>query len=261
MSAPEWGTTNLVVAYGSRLALDDVTLRVPAGAVTAVVGGDGAGKTTLLRAMVGAVSAQAGIVQRPAPKRIGYVAGNVGVYVDLTVTENLAFAGGAYGLRGDALLRRATALIAAINLKGAESRLAGHLSGGMRQKLAFAMAVIHEPELLVLDEPTTGVDPLSRAELWRLIAGAAAGGAAVLFATTYLDEAERAASVLVLNAGRALLSGSPEQIVATIPGKLWTLPAARRQTSALLPGAEVATIASGRPTARSPRRRRPCSPI
>jgi ABC-2 type transport system ATP-binding protein len=93
----------------------------------------------------------------------------------------------------------------------------------MRQKLAFAMAVIHQPVLLVLDEPTTGVDPVSRAVLWRLIAGAAAGGAGILFSTTYLDEAERADSVLVLDAGRTLLNDTPERIIATVPGGLYEL--------------------------------------
>jgi ABC-2 type transport system ATP-binding protein len=96
----------------------------------------------------------------------------------------------------------------------------------MRQKLAFALAVLHEPQLLILDEPTTGVDPVSRAELWRLIAGAAAGGAGVLFATSYLDEAERARTVLVLDRGRELLSGDPDAITAALPGGMFTVPIA-----------------------------------
>ena len=102
----------------------------------------------------------------------------------------------------------------------ARDRLAGHLSGGMRQKLGVIAAMLHQPALLVLDEPTTGVDPVSRADLWSLIARAAAEGAAVVFATSYLDEAERAAHVLVLAGGRELAAGSPEQIVAAMPGRL-----------------------------------------
>src|SRR4029450_4899425 len=100
----------------------------------------------------------------------------------------------------------------------ARDRRAGGLSGGMRQKLAMAMAVAHEPELLVLDEPTTGVDPVSRAELWRPLAPGGARGAAVVVATPYLDEAERAATVLVLDRGRALLAGTPDEVVAAITG-------------------------------------------
>ena len=214
----QWGVEGLTVRYGAHTALDGVSLAVPGGAVTAVVGGDGAGKTTLLRALAGAGRPAGGVVRRPPAAGIGYVTGTTGVYVDLTVSENLAFAGSAYGLHGAALRERAGQLLADVGLTGAEQRLAGRLSGGMRQKLAFAMAVIHQPALLVLDEATTGVDPVSRADLWRLIAGAAAGGAGVLFATTYLDEAERAATVLVLDAGHALLSGTPQEIVAAVPG-------------------------------------------
>jgi ABC-2 type transport system ATP-binding protein len=147
------------------------------------------------------------------------------VYHDLTTAQNLAFAGSAYGLGGAALRERAAQLLAATELAPAADRLAGQLSGGMRQKLAFAMAVLHRPDLLILDEPTTGVDPVSRAELWRLVAGQAAAGAAVLFSTTYIDEAERAAWVLVLESGGTLLQGSPESLTAALPGAVFALPA------------------------------------
>jgi ABC-2 type transport system ATP-binding protein len=223
VSTALWGVEDLVVDYRSRRALDGVTLAIPAGAVTAVVGGDGAGKTTLLRAMVGGVRPTSGSVRRPAAERVGSLSGSAGVYGDLTVGENLAFAGGAYGVRGEELRARSARLLAATGLQAAATRLAGRLSGGMRQKLAFAMATLHEPELLVLDEPTTGVDPVSRADLWRLLAGAAAAGAAVLFSTTYSDEAERAGDVLVLDAGRTLLSGPPDAVVAALPGLLCSL--------------------------------------
>ncbi len=107
----------------------------------------------------------------------------------------------AYGIRGDELARRTGDLMERTGLRGAETRLAGRLSGGMHQKLAFALAMLHGPELLILDEPTSGVDPVSRAELWGIIAAAAAGGAAIVVATTYMDEAERASAVLVLDDG------------------------------------------------------------
>jgi ABC-2 type transport system ATP-binding protein len=213
-----WGCRRLGVRYGATTALDEVTFELAAGTVAAVVGGDGAGKTTLLRALAGTVRPAAGTVRRPPERRLGYVSAGPGVWTDLTVDENLSFSGRAYGLDADELERRVGGLLERTGLAEARARLAGQLSGGMRQKLALAMAVAHEPELLILDEPTTGVDPLSRAELWRLLAAAAAGGAAVVVATTYLDEAERAGSVLVLDRGRSLLSGTPEEVVAATPG-------------------------------------------
>jgi ABC-2 type transport system ATP-binding protein len=213
-----WGLSNVEVRFGHRTALAGVSLRATAGAVVAVVGGDGAGKSTLLRTLAGLRAPNAGRVMRPPARDIGFVSAGAGVYVDLTVTENLDFVAGAYGLRGARLETRAAPLLARAGLDGARDRLAGRLSGGMRQKLAFVLAVVHDPSLLVLDEPTTGVDPVSRADIWRLIAGAAASGAAVVIATTYLDEAERAANVLVLDDGRALATGTPDEIVARLPG-------------------------------------------
>ena len=221
-----WGVRDLCVRYGRHLAVEGVTLAVPRRAVTAVVGGDGAGKSTLLRTLAGALRPASGTVSRPPARRIGYVSAASGVYTDLTVDENVAFVGRAYGLRRAQFQGRAAPLLARAGLADARARLAGRLSGGMRQKLAFVLAVLADPELLVLDEPTTGVDPVSRADIWRLIAGAAAQGAAVVLSTTYLDEAERAAHVLVLDRGRALLSGSPEQVMASVPGALYDLPPA-----------------------------------
>jgi ABC-2 type transport system ATP-binding protein len=234
VSIGDWGVSGLSVSYGRRPALVNVTLAVPGGAITAVVGSDGSGKTTLARALAGALKPSAGTVRRPSSRHIGYVSAAAGVYRDLTVDENLEFTGGAYGRRGAALRERAAQLLTRTDLTDAHDRLAGDLSGGMRQKLAFAMAVLHEPELLILDEPTTGVDPVSRAELWRLIAGAAAGGTGVLFATSYLDEAERASMVLVLDRGHELVSGDPAAIVAALPGAVFTVPvtAAREEQPA-----------------------------
>jgi ABC-2 type transport system ATP-binding protein len=190
------------VRYGPRTALDAVTLEVEPGQVTAVIGGDGAGKTTLLRALAGVVKPAAGLVLRPDRRRIGYIAGASGVYDDLSVDENVAFVAAAYGITGEERDRRVAELFTRTGLGGTGDRLAGRLSGGMRQKLAFALALLHRPELLVLDEPTTGVDPVSRAELWGMIAESAAAGAAVIVSTTYLDEARRAATVLLLEDGR-----------------------------------------------------------
>jgi ABC-2 type transport system ATP-binding protein len=223
-TTPSYGVDGLTVAYHGRVALAGVDLEVPAGTVTAVVGGDGAGKTSLLRALVGALPAERGRVRRPPSTQIGYLSAGPGVWRDLTVAENLEFTGTAYGLGGRERRERAGRLLARTGLADAADRLGGQLSGGMRQKLALAMALLHEPALLVLDEPTTGVDPVSRAELWRLVAGAAAAGAAVVLATTYLDEAERAAWVLVLDQGDPLLAGAPDELVGGVPGMMFDSP-------------------------------------
>lgn len=208
------------VRYGRRLALDQVTFQARPGQVSAVVGGDGAGRSTLLRCLGGALAPSLGTVRRPPRRDIGYLPASSGTYPDLTVAENLAFRAAAYQLPAAATAERSAAFLARAGLTGARDRLAGRLSGGMRQKLGVIAAMLTSPALLVLDEPTTGVDPVSRADLWSLIARAAADGAAVVVATSYLDEAERAAHVLVLDAGSQLAAGTPEQIVAAMPGRL-----------------------------------------
>jgi ABC-2 type transport system ATP-binding protein len=191
-----------------------VSLVVERGAVAAVVGGDGAGKSTLLRCFTGELQPSRGHVERPDKHLVGYMPSTSGTWRDLAVAENVEFVATAFGVRPDAVKDRCARLLDQAGLSGARDRLARHLSGGMRQKLGFCMAMVHTPELLVLDEPTTGVDPVSRVELWRMIAQAAADGAAVLLATTYLDEAERASSVLVLDDGVRLLTGTPASLVA-----------------------------------------------
>jgi ABC-2 type transport system ATP-binding protein len=274
-----FGVRDCTVRFGRTLALDAVSLDVAPGQVTAVVGGDGAGKSTLLRLFAHRVSAASGDVRSIERARLGYQPATSGVWPTLTVAENVAFVGRSFGMsparirsRGDELLERA-------GLAGARRRLGSALSGGMRQKLGFVLAILHEPDLVLLDEPSTGVDPVSRVELWRLIAATAAGdgvspdaadrsaadrsaadraaadraaavsgaregdptggsgdggpaggsgaghsthgaqgATAVLMATTYLDEAQRAASVLALDGGRMLAVGTPDEVVASVPG-------------------------------------------
>ncbi len=218
--ATTWGATGLTVRYGKKTALSDVTLRAPAAQVTAVVGGDGAGKTTLLSCLAGSLAPTRGTIAKPAKERIGYLPSSSGIYPDLTVTENLDFRATAYKMSRQAAGERAEEYLDRAGLADATRRLAGQLSGGMRQKLAVIAAMLPQPELLVLDEPTTGVDPVSRSGLWWLIARAAAEGCAVVLATTYLDEAERCASVLVLDEGTALAAGTSDEIVAAMPGVL-----------------------------------------
>jgi ABC-2 type transport system ATP-binding protein len=212
------GAYDLTVRYGSVVALDEVSIEVVPGQVHAVVGGDGAGKTTLLRALAGIGVPHSGTLRLPAAGRTGYVPPAGGVFGDLSVAENVEFVADAYGLRSWS--DRAAMLLERAGLADFGSRLAAQLSGGQRRKLAGSMALLPRPELLVLDEVTTGVDPVSRLDLWRLIASAAAGGAAVVVATTYLDEAERAADVVLLHDGRVLGAGAPRQLIAAMPGSL-----------------------------------------
>lgn len=213
-----FGVENITVRLGKVTALRDVSVDVPAGRVTAIVGGDGAGKTTLLRTLAGLAEPNSGSVRRPGVDRLGYLPTGAGSWKDLTVEENIAFVGGAYGLTGALLAGRADPILERAGLADVKDRLAGHLSGGMRTKLGFSLAMLHTPDLLILDEPTTGVDPVSRVELWRMISETVADGAAVVMATTYMDEAERAASVVLLGNGRVLLSGRPDDLVGAMPG-------------------------------------------
>lgn len=213
-----YGVSDVSVAFGDLTVLDGVSLDAAPGRITAVVGGDGAGKSTLLRALVGRIVPESGEVRAPQPTKIGYQPSSGGSWPDLTVAENLAFVGRMYGLDDARLTRRSAFLLQRSGLTEATDRLSSRLSGGMRTKLGFCLAMIHEPELLVLDEPSTGVDPVSRIELWRLLSETAAAGTTVVLATTYLDEGERASSVLVLERGRVLLSGEPSEVVASSPG-------------------------------------------
>jgi ABC-2 type transport system ATP-binding protein len=237
------------VRFGETLALDDVTLEVEPGSVVAVVGGDGAGKTTLLRSLVGRVQLERGEVDAPPPLSIGYLTATSGSWPSLTVAQNMDFVGGIYGLSGTALTSRRDELLGRASLLDVVDRLASQLSGGMRRKLGFSMAMLHDPLLLVLDEPSTGVDPVSRVDLWRLVSEAAAAGAAVVMSTTYLDEAERAASLLALDGGRTLASGTLQEVLDSYEGVVartttprrrpWAWRRGRAYHECWPPGAEV----------------------
>jgi ABC-2 type transport system ATP-binding protein len=202
-----WGAEDVVVRFGRRAALRGVSVAAEPGRVTVVVGGDGAGKTTLLRCVAGVLAPTAGTVTRPPRARLGYLPPGGGVYPDLSVAENLAFRAAAYRVKAPR-----SEYLEQAGLAPFSKRLAGELSGGMRRKLGVIAAMISAPGLLVLDEPTTGVDPVSRSDLWWLITKAAASGTAILMSTTYTDEAARAASILVLDEGEQLASGPPAVI-------------------------------------------------
>ncbi len=220
MSRPILQLDDVVVAFGDRVALDGVSIAAAPGAVTAVVGGDGAGKTTLLRAVVGLVPLASGSLVVPEPASIGYLPASLGSWSGLTVQENVDFVAGSYAMPTALLAARADELLTVAGLAAFRHRLARQLSGGMRRKLGVVLALLHDPELLVLDEPSTGLDPVSRVGLWRLAARTAARGRTVLMTTTYLEEAQRAAEVVVLDQGRVLVSGPPAAILDSMPGVL-----------------------------------------
>jgi ABC-2 type transport system ATP-binding protein len=224
------GVTGLTVRFGRTVALSDVSLDARPGVVTAIVGGDGAGKSTLLRVLAGRVRAEAGDVRTVGRRRFGYQPATSGVWPTLTVDENIEFVGRSDGMSAAGIRSRSGELLERAGLADARQRLGHALSGGMRQKLGFVLAILHEPELVLLDEPSTGVDPVSRVELWRLISSTAGvrndrtgARTTVILATTYLDEAQRAGSALALDAGRMLASGTPDEIIAAVPGTIYRL--------------------------------------
>ena len=216
-----WGVLGLHVEIGGKPALADVDLEIGLGQIAAVVGGDGAGKTTLARVLGRLVRPKAGRLRLPPRRSVGYQPASSGSWPDLTVVENLKFVADSHRMPTAQARSRLDELIAATGLDGATDRLAANLSGGMRQKLGVAMALVARPEMLVLDEPTTGVDPVSRSELWRLVSQQAAEGTAIVMTTTYLDEAARAGSILALESGRAVAKGGLEEIRRGVPGEIY----------------------------------------
>ncbi|MCV2393590.1 ABC transporter ATP-binding protein [Actinotalea sp. M2MS4P-6] len=213
-----WGLHEVTVRFGHQVALDQVSVEAVPGHVIGLVGGDGAGKTTVLRTLVGEVVPASGTVRAPDAHRIGYLPASAGSWAELSVQENVDFVGQSFGLSRTDLGERADRLLERAGLDAARNRLARQLSGGMRRKLGFCLAMLAGPDLLVLDEPSTGVDPVSRVELWRMVSEAAAAGTAVVMSTTYLDEAERCGELVVLDEGHTLVSGPPADALQAMVG-------------------------------------------
>ena len=213
-------------------ALDDVSLVVEHGALTALVGPDGAGKTTLIRLAAGLMEADAGVLQvlgvdvkadpQNVQSRIGYMPQRFGLYEDLSVQENLDLYADLHGVTAEERRERYPRLMEMTALGRFTGRLAGRLSGGMKQKLGLACTLVRSPELLLLDEPTVGVDPLSRRELWEIILQLVTErGLTVLVSTSYLDEAERCGRVIVLHEGHVLAQGRPSDVSGVAEGRVF----------------------------------------
>ena len=220
MTATALEIADLRFTYGEQPVLTGVTLRVAPGEIYGVVGADGAGKTTLLQLAVGQLSPQDGCIRvlgreatDPALRdEIAYMPQGFGLYPDLTVQENLDFFADLHGLPRMVARERIVELLRRTGLAGFEGRRANNLSGGMMQKLALACALVSQPKAMFLDEPTTGVDPVSRRAFWRLLNGVRAEGVAILYATANMDEAERCDRVGLLHAGRLERQGTPLEL-------------------------------------------------
>jgi len=227
-------------SFGATRAVDGVSLNVQAGEAYGLVGPDGAGKTTTLRLLVGALSADSGAavvsgydVQKQTEQAragLGYLAQRFSLYGDLTVFENLQFFGQVRGVSGAAFQKRAAELFTFVGLTGFEKRRADQLSGGMKQKLGLACALVHRPNVLLLDEPTGGVDPVTRQDFWQLIIRVLAEGAAVIVSTPYMDEAARCSRLGFMHTGRLLVEGSPRELMASMSGRVLELAAQPKNT-------------------------------
>jgi len=215
-------TQGLTRRFGRFTAVDSVSLTVPEGTVMGLLGPNGAGKTTLIRMLLGSLTPTAGTGRvlghdlrtgaEQIRQKVGYMSQRFSLYRDLTVAENLAFFGRVYGLRGDALAQRQEELLTWAGLADQRRTVAGDLGGGMRQRLAFACAILHRPRLLLLDEATSGVDPASRRRFWDLIYDLADGGTTVLVTTHYMDEAAHCDRLAMMNAGRLVAVGTPQEL-------------------------------------------------
>jgi ABC-2 type transport system ATP-binding protein len=230
MGTPALALDRVHKKYGSVVAVRDLSLSVERGEMFGLIGPDGAGKTTTIRLMCGLIASDAGTVRvlgrdpvrehRLVTQSLGYLSQRFSLYGDLSVEENIAFFADIHGLSlvDPRIRERRERLLELTQLTPFRDRLADRLSGGMKQKLALICTLIHEPAVIILDEPTTGVDPVSRREFWMLLSGLLAQGITILMATPYLDEAERCSRVALLHEGSLIALDTPASLRAELPG-------------------------------------------
>lgn len=223
-------TENLTRKFGDLVAVDGLNLEIGQGEIFGLVGPDGAGKTTTIRmlaAIMDPTEGQATVAgydtmkQAEAIKhRIGYMAQQFNLYADLSVQENLDFFADIFGVRGRERKERITQLLNFARLTEFTNRRAAHLSGGMKKKLALACSLIHRPEILYLDEPTTGVDPVSRREFWDILSDLHIEGVTILVSTPYMDEAERCSRIGLIYRGQIIVCDTPDRVKGLVEGEL-----------------------------------------
>jgi ABC-2 type transport system ATP-binding protein len=228
--APIVSVDGLIKRFAEIAAVDGQSFAVNRGEIFGLVGPDGAGKTTTMRMLAGVLPPDTGsiivdgvdIVANPeeGKQHISYMPQRFGLYEDLTVDENIRFYADLFEVAADVRKERAERLLTASAMSQFRSRLAGQLSGGMKQKLGLTCALVHTPKILLLDEPTTGVDPVSRRDFWRILYGLREEGVTILITTAYLDEAERCNRLALLNAGRVLYCDTPAGLKQRMPGAL-----------------------------------------
>lgn len=232
----------LTKSFGTIEAVKGLSLRIPAGEIYGLVGPDGAGKTTTMRLLTGSMDPTSGDAfvgghhtVREAERikeEIGYMAQRFGLYPDLTVAENIHFYADIYGVPRRGREERIEELLSFSNMKPFKKRLAGNLSGGMKQKLGLVCALIHTPKVLFLDEPTNGVDPVSRRDFWRILNELQKDGVTILVSTAYLDEAERCTRVGFLHQGHLIAEGTPDELKGLLPGVILEVTAEQPRAAA-----------------------------
>jgi ABC-2 type transport system ATP-binding protein len=220
----------LTKRFDDLTAVDDLTLEVEGGKIFGLVGPDGAGKTTTIRMMAGIMQPDAGtiaiagcdVIKDPDAVKfqISYMPQRFGLYEDLTVDENIRFYADVFRIARRRREERSVELLRACGMEDSRKRLAGKLSGGMKQKLGLVCALIHTPKVLLLDEPTNGVDPISRREFWAMLYALAEQGVTIFSSTAYLDEAERCNRVALMDRGRLLMCDTPSRLKERIPGSV-----------------------------------------
>ena len=216
----------LTKKFGDFIAVDHISFTIGDGEIFGFLGPNGSGKTTTIRMLLGLLSPTEGggtvlgydMIRESEEirKRIGYMSQQFSLYNDLTVSENLNFYGGTYGVTGERLQERKEYILDMANLKGREREMTKNLSGGWKQRLALGTAIIHEPEMLFLDEPTAGVDPISRRAFWDLLYELSDQGTTIFVTTHYMDEAEHCQSLAFIHLGRIVARGTPQEIKETI---------------------------------------------
>lgn len=220
---------HLTRRFGAFTAVDDISFDVRRGEIFGFLGSNGAGKSTTIRMLCGLLRPSSGTAvvdgvdvnadPEAVKQRIGYMSQRFSLYELLTIDQNIRFFAGIYGLRGDRVMERRRHVIEMAGLEGRENQMTRDLAGGWRQRLALGCAILHEPRILFLDEPTGGVDPISRRQFWRLIDGLSADGVTVLVTTHYLDEAERCHRVALIHAGRLAAIGTTAEVKQVFAGR------------------------------------------